>query len=254
MVWGKTSPLDCVSETKDGAPLLQMCEWGRSGFTRAPESWDRLCGEPTAACSCSCSCCIIHANKLAKEISWGSPGCNLLEEPTGADGAGHTCGQTLLWNPDPQLNASRGKDRWEGCCGPSWPNTVYIPFLSHFNSPLRGRLLLGNPASLLHRCSAVLLLPCSPSFAPGLGRARLTRAPSSLQAQISSPLQRLQVGGSQEDENVEDTALPKAWRALLFLVASVCWPWPGEYWLPTAQFLFCLCGCYSSWATGIQSR
>lgn len=85
------------------------------------------------------------------------------------------------------------------------------------------RLLLGNPASFLHLCCAVLLLPCSPSCAPGLGRAMFTWAPSSLQAEISSLLQCLEAGGVRKMEmwrtlcitrSMETSALPDAFLVL----------------------------------------
>lgn len=67
----------------------------------------------------------------------------------------------------------------------------------HFNVlPPLCRLLLGNPASLLHHCSTVLLLPPAPSFAPGLRRATLTCAPSSPQAEILPLHHLLEAGGS----------------------------------------------------------
>lgn len=175
----------------NGAGLVSLC---------APESWGRLSGEPTAACSCSC--CIIHDNKLAKEIfltalpaatSWRSRPELVVQD-------------TLVAKPSHEIHTHNSMEAGGKADG----RATVAPHeqtqsISHFNSPSRGRLLLGNPASLLHRCSAVLLLPCGPSFAPALGRAMLTRAPSSLQAEISSPHQCLEAGGSQEDENVEDT-------------------------------------------------
>lgn len=163
---GKKSPLCCVSDqgwSTPGTDVGMGQVWFHSMFL---SSWGRLCGELTAACSCSG--CIIHDNKVPKAIFLGvHPCCSLLEEPTGAPGAGHTYGQTFSWNPDPQLNGSRGTSRWEGCCGPTWPNTISIPF---YLPPSRGRLLLGNPASL-HPCTTAALQSCCSPAAPPLPQA-----------------------------------------------------------------------------------
>lgn len=139
-------------------------------------------------------------------IPWGS---SLLQPPGGAHWSSW-CRTHLRPN---LLLKSRPTTRWKQgdkhVGGLLWPHMTKHNFYPILSPPFPWQAVAWQPcipASLHHRCSAVVLLPCSPSFAPGLGTAMLTRAPSSLQAEISSPLQCLEAGGSQEDEDVEDAA------------------------------------------------
>lgn len=126
----------------------------------------------------------------------------------------------------------------------------------HFNT-LPGRLLLGNPASLLHSCSAFLLPPPSAlTAALGLGRGMTACAPSSLQAEILPLHQHSKTGRSCTRRKM------RVQRTLHFLrhgeLCSSCFllhtdSGQGGYWLPIIQF-FCLCGCHSVQATGILGR
>lgn len=86
---------------------------------------------------------------------------------------------------------------------------ISVSFL-HFNTPACGKLLLGNPASLLHHCSAVLLFPLAPSLAPGLGKAMLTCAPRNLQAEILALPQFLEAGGSHVRKRMQRTLVSSA--------------------------------------------
>lgn len=126
-----------------------MWEWGSSGFTLC--SWGRLCGEPTAACSCPC--CIIQQQVSKGNISWGSPCCTLLEEPTGARGAGHTCGQKFSCNPDPQL---QGKAAGSAAVAPQSLYPLLTPSCH---------------LAALHPCCSTALQPCCSPAAPPLHQA-----------------------------------------------------------------------------------
>lgn len=205
-----------------------------------PEPWGRLFGEPMTACCCSC--CIIHDNMFTKKVlltvvpvatslrSWLEL---MMQETLVAESSHkiHTCNST---------EAGRKADGKATVAPQDQMQFISVSFL-HFNAPACGKLLLGNPASLLHHCSAVLLLPLAPFLAPGLGRAMLTCGPSNMQAEILALPQFLEAGGSHVRKmrmwrTLSSSALPSAFW-VLSLVREVL--------VLIVQFFFCLCGCYS---------
>ena len=160
-----------------------------------PESWGRLSGEPTTACCCSC--CIIHDNKLAKKVfltvlpvatSLRSRLELVMRETLVAKSSHeiHTC------NP---MEAGRKADGRATIAPHEQVQFISVSF-PRFNAPPA----VGCCLATLPPCSTAALWFCcsppAPSFAPGLGRAMLACAPSSLQAEILPLRQCLEAVGS----------------------------------------------------------
>lgn len=98
-----------------------------------------------------------------------------------------------------------------------------------FNAPPA----VGCCLAALPPCStAALRFCCSPrppAFAPGLGKAMLACAPSTLQAEMLPLPQCLETGGSHARKMRLRRMLREAGRVLIFLVPSVYWLWSGGY-------------------------
>lgn len=166
-----------------------------------PESWGRLSGEPTTACCCSC--CIIHDNKLAKKVF-------LTVCPVAASLRSQlelTMQETLVAQSSHKIHTHNSTEAGRKAGGratiaPHKQMQFICVSFPCFNAPPTVK-----QAHLLHRCSAVLLLPPGPLLCTSVGKthACMCSQQSASRDSASSSALGSRWEPHKEDENTEDT-------------------------------------------------
>lgn len=177
MVWSKKSPVHCACFS------LRQTMCTRRNITDA-DVWIRKVWFYFLFLSLG-ACCLGNLRQpdavlavLSMTTSWQRKYSLRLQPPWGADWSSWR--KKRLW-PN-LLTKSTAVTQWkqeekqmDGLPLPhmSKCNLYLFPFPVLTPPPPNGRLLLGNPASLLHRCSAVLLLPLGPLLCTGVGKSHV---------------------------------------------------------------------------------